>query len=109
MNNINLDKNSQNFQNQNFQENINELDNISNPINNLSMDELFRELLIIKHKNAKENNEFIQKRNFNFLESYTKIPNVIITISEIRTNYDKGIKFNIKLLLFIKNQIIIFL
>jgi hypothetical protein len=87
----NLDKSTQKLQNQKIQENSNVVENITNTLNKLSMDEVFRELLFNKNKNFNENNQIASKRNFNFFENYTKIPNVLIRVSEIRSEYDRGL------------------
>ena len=91
MNSNNVDKSPQKLQNQKIQENSNVVENITNTLNKLSMDEVFRELLFYKNKNSKENNLIATKRNFNYFENYTKIPNVLIRVSEIRSEYDRGL------------------
>jgi len=87
----NLDKGHQINQNQRIQETTNGVDNITNKINKLSMDDAFKELQSIANNNSKENTNLISKKNFCFFDNYTKIPNLLIRISNVTINNEKGI------------------
>lgn len=92
MNSNNIDKIEHVQQiNKNF-DNDNGINNKTNHLMSMTMDDLFRDLVISKNKNNSENKDTNSKKNNPSFEYYHKITDVLVKVREINKNYVIGIK-----------------